>query len=282
MVVSALAVIVVIALVALAVWLVRTTTAVEVDDLDIDADGRVLVARWADRAHRWRRDAAVPAVVAAAAVSLRATDEVSFGLMNTAGVTPLWGDPVVAGLLALALGGLAAELHQLRPTRGGRRSAELRPRDLATLRRPSSRVRRAVLSGLVLVAIGWQVWLAPTPLSGGGPPAIAVAAVVLVAGEVTERRIAGRPRPALPAGLVRADDLIRRAAVRSVDDATSSAALMLLAWASLGLAGRAPEGALFDALTALVPITALVVAAVWAWRSRPSRLLAAAGEPVAP
>lgn len=240
----------------------------------LGADGQRLLVRWHARAHRWRRDAAVPAVLLASVLSLRLTGGVQFGIVDTAGAVPLIADPVVAGLLALAIGAFGAEVHHLRRGGSGPRRADLTPRRAAELRRPRSRTRRAVLGLLILVAVGLHVWLTPADGGMGSPFAIGTAVAVLLGAELTERRIAARPRPALPAGLDVADQVVRRAAVRSVDDAASGAALLLIAWACLALAGQAPDGRLTDAITALAPVTALIVSIWWAVRSRPSRLLA--------
>ena len=255
---------------------VPASTLAHVDVPDTPAT-RELLGRWRDRARRWRRVAMWPLLTFSIVASVRATGEVQFGLVNTAGVAPLWADPLVVGLLAVALGALAAELHHLRRRPDGPRSADLTPRDVGRLRRPRSRVRRVVL-GLLLVASA-VLHLFAADGQAGSPPALAVAAAVLLAGEVVERRIALRPRPALSADLVTADDAVRRAAVRSVDDAVSGAALLLLGWATLGLSGSAPPGALADGLTAIGSLGALGSAVWWAIRSAPRRLLpTAAGD----
>jgi hypothetical protein len=90
-----------------------------------------------------------------------------------------------------------------------------------------------------------------------------------------ERRIAVRPRAALPPELTAADDAVRRAAVRSVDDTASAAMLLLVAWASLGLTSLLPAGQPYAAVSVVASLTVLGLSLWWATRSAPRRLLPA-------
>lgn len=239
---------------------------------------RVLLGRWRDRARRWRAIATLPAVVASVVVSIAATGQLTIGLVDTVGRQPVWSDPLVVGLLALAFGAFGAELHHLRPTTDEPRSASLVPREVVAVRRPGALRRRAllgVLAGLVILGHGVAVWREVIP--AGVPWAAIVAAGVLAAAAGVERRIAARPRPTLPPDLAQADAAVRRVAARSVDDAAAGASILLLGWAGLGTIGAQPASGpaapLLDAGALLVPLTALVAAVWWAWRSSPRRLL---------
>lgn len=234
---------------------------------------RELLGRWRDRSRRWRSVVTFPAVLFSVVGSLRQRGQLDIGLVNTVGVAPLWTDPLVVGLLALTLGGLAAELHHLRRVPAGPRSAELRPREVSRLRRTHSRVRRAALVGLIVASASGHVALVVPGRAEGSPSSLLLAVAVLCLAEVVERRIAVRPRGVLPDALLAADDAIRRAAVRSVDDTASAATLLLVGWASLGVLGVAPDGALYDALAVFGSVTVLALSLWWAWRSSPERLL---------
>ena len=250
-----------------------------VDVADTPA-ARELLGTWRDRARRWRQRVALPAVLASILASVLVFEEVSFGLVNTVNVLPLWADPLVVGLLALALGGFAAELHQLRPRLGERRSATLLPREVTAVRRRWSNARRAVLAVLLIATGGLHVLSAALRDVGTGVPwSLMVAAGLLVAGVGVERRIVHRPPPALRPDLQQADAAVRRIAARSVDDAAAGATLLLAGWAALGAAGRLPVGDvavdwLVDSSIVLGLLAVLPAAAWWAWRSSPERLLA--------
>lgn len=252
-------------------------TAARVEVPGTDA-ARVLLGRWRDRARRWRAVATFPAVVASVVISVVATGQLTFGLVDTVGRQPVWSDPLVVGLLALACGAFGAELHHLRPAADQPRSASLVPREVVAVRRPGAGRRRAVLAALVAAAIvghGAAVW---ADAATGLPWAAIVAAGLLAVAVGVERRITGRPRPALPPDLVQADEAVRRVAARSVDDAASGASILLWGWAGLGLLGVAPTtgpaAAPIDAAVVVVAFGSLGAAVWWAWRSSPRRLLA--------
>jgi hypothetical protein len=274
-----------VAVVLLVVWLLwRRGTAplgpparramADVDVPDTSAT-RELLGRWRDRARRWRTVATLPAVVVASIASLRVRETLEIGLLDTVGTAPLWTDPLLVGLLALTLGGLAAELHHLRRVPAGPRSADLRPRDVATLRRPRSRLRRGCLAGLLGAAVVGHVTLVVPGHAPGSVGSLVLAAAVLALAEVVERRIAVRPRAALPPELTAADDAIRRVAVRSVDDTASAAVLLLVGWASLGIASLLPASQPYAAVSVVASVTVLGLSLWWAWRSAPRRLLPA-------
>jgi hypothetical protein len=251
-------------------------------DVPDTAATRELLGRWRDRARRWRTVAAVPAVALAVVGSVRVRGRLDIGLVDTVGTAPLWTDPLLMGLLAITLGGLAAELHHLRRVPAGPRSADLRPRDVGTLRRRRSRVRRGCLVVLLGAAVVGHVALVVPGHAPGSVGSLVVAAAVLLLAEAVERRIAVRPREALPSELTVADDAVRRAAVRSVDDTASSAVLLLLGWASLGMASLLPETQPYAAVAVVASLTVLGLSLWWAWRSAPGRLLPAGGHPRQP
>lgn len=239
------------------------------------AASRELLGRWRDRARRWRTVAAFPAVVVAVIGSAQVRGRLDIGLVATVGTSPMWTDPLLVGLLALTLGGLAAELHHLRRVPAGARSADLRPRDVTSLRRPRSGLRRRCLAVLLAAAVVAHVaWVVPGHAPGSAS-ALVLAGAVLALAEVVERRIAVQPRPALPSELTAADDAVRRAAVRSVDDTASAAALLLLGWSSQGVLALLPDRAPYPPIHLAVSLAVLGSSLWWAWRSAPRRLLPA-------
>jgi hypothetical protein len=243
---------------------------------------RELLGRWRDRARRWRTVAAFPAVVVALIGSVLVRQRLDIGLTDTVGTAPLWTEPLLVGLLALTLGGLAAELHHLRRVPAGPSSADLRPRDVAVLRRPSSRLRRGGLAVLLGAVVVGHVALVVPGRARGSLGSLVLAAVVLVLAEAVERRIAARPRAALPPDLTVADDVVRRAAVRSVDDTASAAVLLLLGWASLGIASLLPASPPYPVLRLAASLSVLGLSLWWAWRSAPRRLLPPDRDPQQP
>jgi hypothetical protein len=244
---------------------------------------RALLGRWRDRARRWRTTAALPLVIVAVVGGLAMEGQVGYALLDTVGGAPLWTDVLVVGLLGATVGAFGAELHQARRRPEGPRSADLTPREVGGLRHTASARRRLVLVLAALAAVGGHGAVVAVGAASGVPWSVVGALVVLGASEVVERRIAARPRPVLPSDLAAADDAIRRVGVRSVDEAASGAAVILVGWASLGVLGVAPGGGrLLDPAVVVVPITCIALAVRWWWRSAPHRLLDEAAPAGAP
>lgn len=246
--------------------------ALEVPDTEA---ARALLDRWVDRSRRWRGAAVVPAVALAAAVGLGMRGEIAVtSLLDTAGVAPIWSDALVMGLLGAALGAFGAELHHLRRMPIGPRAAGLRPRDVTVLRRPLARSRRGFVVVLGVAAVVLHALVVAGDRAHGLPWAALVSLLLVAASEAVERRIVLRPRPALSGDLERADDAVRRLAVRSVDDAASGAAVLLTGWSAIGSLGVMPDSAPVDPLLVVWAVGALCCAVWWAWRSRPQTLVA--------
>lgn len=224
-----------------------------------------LLERWRDRTTRWRLAVAVPAVIASLGLSIVAGQSVEVGV----GSHPAWADPLLVGLVGAFGGAIAAEMHHLRPQHARRpRTVDLAPRDLGAYLPHGSR-RRLFLIGLAgLAAVIAEVVLV------GGVPILGLGALGLLAlVPVTQSGIVRRGRPALVPELRRADDAVRRLAIRSVDEAGAGASLLLVAWqlAPVYSTVDLPEIAEFGLVAA--QLACLVIAVLWWRRSQAQRLL---------
>lgn len=168
------------------------------------------------------------------------------------------GNLFVWGFAGIAAGGVVAELHHLRRP-SGPRTARLEVRSVGNYLWPFTGWHMAgtAATGAVVAAIGATVteWRS-VAFSGG-----AVAAVGL--GHLVQRRVASRPRPALPDSLRSADDLARELAIdRNIAWPCTYFGLSLIATACNELSG--------DVVT-IVPLLGIVAqfyaVGLW-WRNR--------------
>lgn len=264
-----------------AVWLARrspTPSVTEegrrlVADVPVTPQTRALLVRWRQRATFARRSFAVPAAVGAAAAGLVLRQELAVGV----GAHPAWSDPLLAGMVAAFLGAIVAEVHHLRPTAGGPRSAQLRPRDLAPMLPPYSRVRLGLLAVLAASSSLAAATATDVRVPWLGVSALALAALV----PLIQRGIALRRQPPGPAPLRAADVAVRHLAVRSVDRAGAGAILLLAAWQLAPVYGSVTLRPL-QTLLALGQVASVVVAVLWWRRSSPRRLVPAAAPPLDP
>ncbi len=173
--------------------------------------------------------------------------------------TSLNGDILLYGVGGVAIGSMAAQLHHVRrPT--GPRTASLDPRSVADYI-PANWQRRmivvAVMAGGLIVG-GMAMSDARTATYWG------VAALITLGGaHLIQRRVAGRPRPALASGLQQADDLARELAIdRGLAQPATYAALAIFAHGS-----RAFESSLGGIATALSVGAWLYALYAW-WQNR--------------
>lgn len=224
-----------------------------------------LLERWRDRAHRWRQVVAVPAVVGSIVGNLVLRQSVDVGV----GAHPAWADPLLTGLVGAFLGAIAAEAHHLRTRSSGPRTVDLTPRDVRAYLPHPDRRRLVALGIAAAVATLGALVLVDGHVPTLGLLALALAVVV----PVTQHGIVTRARPALAPDLRRADDAVRRLAVRSVDEAGAGAMILLVAWqlAPVYTAVDAPTGV--ETAMGVAQLASLVLAVVWWRRSHPRRLL---------
>lgn len=158
--------------------------------LAADPDQQRLLTRWLERA-RWFRFVGGLCGVIVWLLGARAV-----------------GNPFVWGFAGIAAGAVAAELHHLRRP-AGPRTARLEVRSVRNYLWPFAgwhMAGTAAVGALVAVAAAMlRAW------AGAGLAAGAVAAIGI--GHLVQRRVASRPRPALPDSLRGADDLARELAI---------------------------------------------------------------------
>jgi hypothetical protein len=166
------------------------------DRLVPQTDQRVLIERWLRRT-RWARN-------------LGGMAGLLWWFLGTQARGPL----LVCGLGGVALGSMAAQLHQARH-RPGLRTASLEQRTVSQYTDRATRLELLLpgLGAVALVAAGSSAMV----LSDEASPSVlwlALAALAVVAlGAGLQRRVARRPRPALPNDLRYADDLARILAI---------------------------------------------------------------------
>lgn len=246
-----IAMVVFLAVVGVAILVLLRNVAGYEPDFDDDRDGarlavtpeeRALLARWLVRA-RWAR-----------------------GMGGACGVV-LWifgangqGDVLLMGIGGVSLGAVFAELHRAAPTRP--RTAGLDVRSVGTyLDRRGIRSMRLAAAAAVLATIIATALADWTALTWAGAAIVSLLAIVLV-----QRRVAGRPRPALGPRLRAADDLVRSLAVsRGLAVPGSAIAILLSAHAMLVLADR------YDWANAVAVAFWIGSLVMW-WRDRGLRL----------
>lgn len=119
------------------------------------------------------------------------------------------GDVLLLGTLGIGLGALAAESHQVRPRRGPR-TVSLEVRSLSQYLPRAEALAMALVAGLAALASVAGAFHGPSRRAA----AWGLAALVFVAAmRWAQLRVVRRPRPALPEGLVWADDLARHLSV---------------------------------------------------------------------
>ena len=229
------------------------------------AAAAALLERWRGRAVRWRVTLATGAALTALGASLAFRRSVDIGL----GAHPPWADPLLAGLLGVFLATIAAELHHLRPRPAGPRTAQVIPREVTSYLPSGARRRRGALAGVATLAIALSLTVGDERVPWLGLVALSVLALV----PTIQARIVGRARPAVAPDLLAADEMVRRLAVRSVDEAGAGAALLLIAWQLAPIYTAVDAPGPLAALMAITQLGALVIAIVWWRRSSPQRLL---------
>lgn len=198
------------------------------------ADQQKLLARWLQRT-RWARN-------------VGGYTGIAWWVFGTRG----GGDPFLFGVGGVALGSIAAQLHQIRP-RSGPRTASLDRRALSDYLPDHARRRMIAVAASALVMI-----VAGLTVSEAGPSArwATAAIVVLVLAHAAQRRVAARPRPAITIELRHADDLARELAIGR--GLAYPAIYLSLAMIAHGAAYFEPSiGAFATAVSALVWLYAL-------------------------
>ena len=179
--------------------------------------------------------------------------------------------PMLVGLLGgIAIGGAAAELRNVRPDKGTTRNADMSARRLTDY---ASRIDTAALATLAATAVLMVGWGLTSSHGAAVTTATSGIAVLVTVGATAAMQwiVVNRRRPALPADLRRADDLMRRLA------ATHGFTRPAIAFAIL-LVVRGLEA--FDDSTATTILTLALVALAIGWyvgsRQSRSNLLASA------
>ncbi len=179
--------------------------------LAVGAEQQRLLARWLTRA-RWARTVGGFSGVLAWILGTRAH-----------------GDLLLLGTGGIAIGAMFAELHQVR-ARKGPRTATLTVRSVDQYLMQSDRRRMVVVGVLGLAAMIAGVFMRHSHAAVGWGLA---ALLVLTVSRLVQGRVARRPRAALSAELVKADDLARELAIgRGLARPSTYCALVLVAHAS--------------------------------------------------
>lgn len=186
------------------------------DRLVDEPDQQLLLARWLRRT-RWARNVGGMA-----------------GLIWWLLATQGRGQLLVFGLGGVALGSMAAQLHQVRQG-SGMRTASLEHRSVSGYATVATQRQLLIIAigavVLVVIALFAVVGTDRGEPSGRAPLWWAVAALaVLAVGAGLQRTVARRPRPALATGLRYADDLARILAIgRGLGEPTAFLAAAMLA-----------------------------------------------------
>lgn len=222
------------------------------DKEGVTGAGVELVVRYADRSSRFRRTGTVVGSAIAAGV----------WLVHQVATEPTDPSLVLAAVAAVGLtgslcGAITGEAFRVRRSRPTVRTVSLRSREPSAAGDPATARRERIV---VVAGIGAA---ASSVLAGSVSGGILTtgAFLLLVLRRWAQRRIATRPRPALPVDVAHADTVVRRlAAVHGVGrPATAAAALVLsVAFGQIAAANGAAGAA--------VPSVALLVAgAAWWW-----------------
>lgn len=208
--------------------------------LAVQPDQQRLLTRWLERA-RWARFVGGLSGVIVWIFGTRAD-----------------GNPFLWGFAGIAAGGVIAELHHLRRP-SGPRTARLEVRSVRNYLWPFTgwHMVGTAAAGALVALVGTVVadWSAAA-LAGGATAVIGV-------GHLVQRRVASRPRPALPDSLRTADDLARELAIdRNIAWPCTYFGLSLVATACNELSGY---------VATIVPFLGLVAQfyaiGLW-WRNR--------------
>ena len=190
--------------------------------LAVRSDQQLLLTRWLERA-RWARFVGGLSGVLAWLLGAQAD-----------------GGVFVWGFAGIAAGGVAAELHQLRRPPGPR-TARLEVRSVGNYLWPFGAWH---MVGTAALGAATAVFA----LAVGDRRAAALAAgaaLTIGVGHLVQRRVASRPRPALPDSLRSADDLVRELAIdRNIAWPCTYFALSLIATAAWRL-DELPAGVQF-------------------------------------
>jgi hypothetical protein len=193
----------------------------------------------------------------------------SFAWGPTAGRTvglaayPPTSNIFLMGLAAWFVGLVRCETYNLRPHVHGPREASLMPR-------PVERYapRRLLIHNRIAVAVSWLVvaldLVLPGPREHFDVVVVfaALSVVALVVGELCQRGIAVRARPALGADLLAADEAIRTVAARSVGYGTAGLEALLVGLQSWLLAQAPPAVATTPVRTLLGSVGFALI--IWA------------------
>ena len=188
--------------------------AVIAEELASAPDQRRLLSRWLQRS-RWARN-------------VGGLSGITWWVLGTS----THGDLLLCGVGGIAIGSMTAELHHVRRF-SGPRTASLDRRSVSDYLPVGGRRRMLVVALLSMAMIVGGVVL---DHAGSAVPWGLVSFLVVVAAHLVQRRVAGRPRPALAAGLRHADDLARQLAIdRGLAQPATYCALALLAHGSVDL-----------------------------------------------
>lgn len=214
--------------------------------------GRALVERFVGRSRRFRTVGGIVGIaVSLVVVSIRTdSTDVTIGFL-----------PALAGAV---IGSIVAESFRIRRTRGPR-SASLEPRADSDYGDEVADRREMIVGGAWLLATGMGILQVDATTLGLG---LIVAAITAVR-RWAQRRIALRGRPALDPDLSRADDEVRRMAVRH-GIARPSVTLMtlLVAGQTAALQVHHPEASGMRNLLGIVSLVLTGTALVWWWTNR--------------
>ena len=196
-----------------------------------------LMARYVDRARRFRFEWTFLATVVSVTVSIAWYRRLEIGVST---YPPLTDVPLVV-MVGWFCGVIRTEFFRLRRAVPGR-TAALVPRDPATFGSGGLFVASRLVVLLAAAAAASNELLPGSPVHPSTVDAIACLSVaVLAAAEICRRAIVFRPRPALPDDLAVADSAIRRIGLRGLGLGATGVALCCLGY-MLSLMGLRPGG----------------------------------------
>jgi hypothetical protein len=215
--------------------------------------GRALMRRFISRSRRFRLVGGLIGIGISLVITATRSDasgSITIGLL-----------PALAGAVA---GSIVAEAFRTRPVRGPR-TASLGIRQDVDYSDPTADVREGIIAviatGIALAAVAQGTW-----------GAVGLFVVILSAGVLrrwAQHRVALRGRPALDPDLARADDQVRRMAVRNGLARPMVTLMALLASTQAALLGAGYEEASMPGQVAgLLSLALAVVGVVWWWTNR--------------